>query len=265
MSGWPGMMEGLRSLVAPVMEGVRSVMGEPFHERLFLEVVGACVAGHLALFTHIKALSPRMPTAKAFALAYEVLVAPVFLYMAWKGWRAYQAFEFPISKDEQLGPLGLLDLLWSHPAMDRLCNFCQAFYVYDLFVAFAKEPAMIPHHVMMVGASRVAKMPYANYTAYFFAGIVELSNVPLRMVNIFRMMPSLREYKALALIEMLNMVVFALLFFFLRIFLWGYLSFTLTMSAEAHIRRGVIAKDLAVASRVGSVLLAGFTVMQAYW
>ena len=239
----------------PLAEPLAAILGEPFDLPLFLMIFGSCAAGILVLTA---LLSLRLPTGTAFKVSYEIVVFPIFVQLSVWGFHIWATTPMPIEERT-----GTLDLRWADPQFYYITNVTQAFYVFDLFVSLVKEPSMALHHVLMVVTARIGKVPYANYITYFFAGAVELSNVPLRVMNLHRHLPGLKD--ALPGLELLSMGLFAVSFFAMRIFWWTWLSWTLTVSAERYIAAGLFDEDMVLTSRVGTCALAAFTAMQYFW
>ena len=48
-----------------------------------------------------------------------------------------------------------------------------------------RQPEMVVHHVLMAGLSYLALEPMFNYFCVFFFGVIELSSIPLVIVDVF--------------------------------------------------------------------------------
>lgn len=68
-------------------------------------------------------------------------------------------------------------------------------------------------------------MPYGQSFAIYFYGIIELTNVPLTIVDIFKYFPHLA--KAYPLVNDMARYSFAVSFFVLRLSLWPYFLYSL--------------------------------------
>ena len=55
----------------------------------------------------------------------------------------------------------------------------------NLVIPSLYSPIMIGHHLGMVAAGFVGLMPFAQFYFPFFVGVVEVSSIPLAVVDIF--------------------------------------------------------------------------------
>jgi hypothetical protein len=59
-----------------------------------------------------------------------------------------------------------------------------------LFSSDLRDPAMIGHHFATASLAYCMLRPYAQYQCFYFSGIVEISNIPLTLVDLFKYFPS---------------------------------------------------------------------------
>eukprot|EP00967_Tisochrysis_lutea_P007849 scaffold9367_cov37-Tisochrysis_lutea.AAC.1 len=83
----------------------------------------------------------------------------------------YGRLHYPVEAGRQISLLILgFQLFWDVPM-----TFTSAMY----------DPVMLVHHVGMLGCAVVSFMPYVQYYVPFFGGAIELSSVPLVIIDIF--------------------------------------------------------------------------------
>lgn len=98
---------------------------------------------------------------------------------------------------------------------------------------------MIFHHLFATLSAIIAAYPYNQYYALYFYGVCELTNIPLTIVDIFKLFPQYKEkYEN---INVYSRYLFAVSFFTLRLFIWPFqsysiwkVSFILLEKGEAH-------------------------------
>eukprot|EP00968_Pinguiococcus_pyrenoidosus_P025028 scaffold5359_cov265-Pinguiococcus_pyrenoidosus.AAC.5 len=232
---------------------------QPEDAEFFVTVFAGSLASHVCLSTALY-LMCGLSLRQSYRVAYELVCIPAFLYLGVTGWRLWMDTEPPVVA---LNGTEVFNVSWGSPEFYVLVNAVESFYLFDFFVALVIDPTMTLHHVLMILMALVCKKKYCCYFVHFFGGICELSNVPLKVFNIFRILPDLK--RKMPTLEKLSMLVFGLMFYVLRIGWWGYASYQLVRSAEAHIAAGMFDSQAVAVSRFGSVSLAVFTVMQVFW
>ena len=120
---------------------------------------------------------------------------------------------------------------------------------------------MIAHHTIVTFVSPCLLYPYAQYFVVFFYGMIELTNIPLTFMDIFKYFKAFAEQYPL--LNQFTRFTFATSFIFLRLIcfpikVWPFLegSVQYIMSGEAH--------DSTIVSClvVGTVLM---TILQFMW
>jgi hypothetical protein len=138
----------------------------------------------------------------------------------------------------------------------------------DVVLALAlpeiREPALIVHHFLTMALAVLAlrPVPFAHYYDIFFAGVCELSNVPLAVMEAFKTMPAARPmYPRL---YQRASSLFTLSFVVLRLVYWPLVSWRFWAATLAALRAGVPHAD---ASALIFYLVANgcLTALQVGW
>ena len=79
-----------------------------------------------------------------------------------------------------------------------ICNFQFAYQLFNLVVAFAcggtlLTPQLNIHHVSTMAATWICLKPLGIYYACFFAGLPEMTNMPLAIMDFFKLFPAIKE------------------------------------------------------------------------
>ena len=85
------------------------------------------------------------------------------------------------------------------------------------------DPAMIGHHLVTGTLAYFMLHPYAQYQCFFFSGMVELSNIPLTLMDVFKYFPNLAN--AYPTLNSLSRTLFGITFIVLRLLIWPVLSY----------------------------------------
>jgi hypothetical protein len=132
-----------------------------------------------------------------------------------------------------------------------LCIFCK-----DL-----NDPAMIGHHAVTGFLAYFMLAPYAQYQTFFFSGIVEISNLPLTLMDIFKYFPELAN--AYPTINSLSRNSFGILFIILRLLIWPVLSYSFVKGSIELILNRKSHSNFVIGFFVFSNLF--LTGLQFYW
>jgi len=177
-----------------------------------------------------------MPWSKrAGFTAHLIVTLPVLTYLTWEGlylWLYYD--ESPDHRDRLLG---------EHAHSQHLTEFVVGMMmIWDIPTSFLtrelRNPAMIMHHIAMFMTGAVASgcisggQPLMAYYASFYFGAIELSSLPLLVVDIFH--PKHKDWNAyltrdgspkwLASANEVARVSFAVLFILVRTLWFPYVS-----------------------------------------
>ena len=105
---------------------------------------------------------------------------------------------------------------------------------HDLF-----DVSMIVHHILAFAFSLNILNPFGHYFVIFYFGIIELTNIPLTVMDVFKYFKEWKEKYPVA--NQITRIVFALSFIFLRLIMWPIRSVEwwvgcaeLLVSGKAH-------------------------------
>eukprot|EP00227_Mantoniella_beaufortii_P021222 CAMPEP_0197581964 /NCGR_PEP_ID=MMETSP1326-20131121/5320_1 /TAXON_ID=1155430 /ORGANISM="Genus nov. species nov., Strain RCC2288" /LENGTH=275 /DNA_ID=CAMNT_0043145955 /DNA_START=89 /DNA_END=916 /DNA_ORIENTATION=- len=184
-------------------------------------VVGTWLLGMTVAFLTLMPLShalfPKsLKKEGAFLLCFELVAAVPLAYCGFVGADAwlYRLDDFTDSAQRLYGTS-------PHAVRILQCNF--SFQAWDFFISFfhkeLRSPEMLAHHSLAAMLCYWAlTMPYMHYYAVYFMGVVEISSVPLVLVDICKYYPELqRRFPAL---DLGAKVAFGLLFLALRDVFW---------------------------------------------
>jgi len=229
----------------------------------------ACLSVHcVAHFIFARLCPPPLNREPGF-LAHQVvalLLMPLFAWLGCLGWLPLQISPstpedrifgtFPIS--EVLAPLiaGSL-LLWDIPT--------------SLLVPKLYARATMAHHVAFAVIGIISMYPYLQYYVPFFGGVIEMSSIPLAVVDVFHPKhPELetwaRQNACVGLLNAFCRVLFALLFVALRTIYFPWVVLTqmlpdlVSVLMQGHARMGMVAAVVFTLS-----LALGFMFLQLYW
>lgn len=136
-----------------------------------------------------------------------------------------------------------------------------------LIVPSLQDPLMLGHHVVMAAVAYVSAFHIPSAYCLFFFGVVELSSIPLAIVDFFhpqKGLPKLlEEYSILRTVNEISRITFALLFmvvravYFPRIVIFHLLPDVFTVWSKVTVEK--------VPLIVIVVSAVGLTILQLYW
>lgn len=135
----------------------------------------------------------------------------------------------------------------------QLWNIIAIFFVSDLF-----GYVMLGHHSFALVLSIFLTLPYSQWYAPFFLGIIELTNIPLTFVDIFRMFPEFEENSVGRALNSISKFLFTFSFFLIRLIIWPYQIYLLLKSLFNDIRYPTVLG-------VGLAMVLALTGLQYYW
>jgi hypothetical protein len=184
---------------------------------------------------------------------------------------------------EDHGSTPLDRILGPHPTPDLSELVMAMMFFWDIptgfFVKSLRNPAMVAHHIAMFATATLALGAWSDghpllgyYAAYYF-GAIEVSSIPLILVDLFH-----PKHKAwydyyrngptwLKRFNEANRVCFAILFLGARAISFPYVSFTFVIPDLWHVASlPVEQRIVSVYSLYGmGILNSFFSVLQLYW
>jgi len=125
--------------------------------------------------------------------------------------------------------------------------------------------ASLGHHVGMAVTAAIATRPFMLYYVPFFAGVVEISSIPLQVVDVFHPKHFI-EWASHPLLARLNSacrVAFAVLFLITRSLYFPIVVFGQLLPDLWHVASRY--KTETVWAAAAALLATGFTALQLYW
>ena len=201
--------------------------------------------------------------------AHQVIALPWVIYLTIEGGRAWfespplPGFDDPLSRTTIVHPTGQL--------LSQLA--AGAVLIWDTPTCFAvkslRNTEMIIHHILMAGAAyQVAVLPFMTYYASFFFGFIELSGIPLCIVDL--MHPKHKPWVAYAAarpwLEGINNAsrgLFVLGYFAVRIGMFPYYAFTGVIADAVALLRAETYPAVPLVTVI--FFAASLTAMQIYW
>ncbi|EOD11979.1 hypothetical protein EMIHUDRAFT_449548 [Emiliania huxleyi CCMP1516] len=128
-----------------------------------------------------------------------------------------------------------------------------------------RSAASVGHHVMMALACVIALQPYLLYYVPFFGGVIELSSIPLQVVDVLhpKHFVEWTDRPRVAQLNAACRVAFAALFLLTRTALFPFVVFGQVLPDLYHVASRD--PDERVGAAVGSALAVGFLLLQLYW
>lgn len=176
--------------------------------------------------------------------------------------------------------LGLVDYLAGLPELDQqqrlyaafpaAAKICMIQIAYQTFAILAalyagKRPLlsaeMIAHHAVTWTLGVLNLHPFVHYHIIFFGGVIELSNIPLTIMDVFKLFPRLQE--GLPLVYTLMRYSFCVFFLVLRVALWLYHGYQFHTDCIAGIQAGAVhSMTTVLINQIGNIFL---TFLQLFW
>lgn len=167
---------------------------------------------HFLLEPMVKKLLPRLSPDVAHLLTFELLSGLACTYLSTVGALLHYFSDSEPMEDKLFG---------FDPRSLHIAQFMTAYQLYDLLImAFVPRlftVAMLIHHVLSGLLGFIGLFNFAHGYASFFFGVIEISNVILTVVDIFKYTGLDRKY--LSTYTMVRML-FALTFAVFRLILW---------------------------------------------
>ena len=127
---------------------------------------------------------------------------------------------------------------------------------YDLY-----DTAMVFHHFIACFFSFVLLDPYAQFFVMFYYGIIELTNIPLTIMDIFKYFN--HWAKQFPLLNQVTRYTFAISFIFLRLICWPIKSWRFISGSIYLLYSGEAHDSTAVALLLISTI--AMTFLQFFW
>ena len=229
----------------------------------------ACLGGQLA-FSALFMVLPTGPWSRMPGfLGHQCVAFPLMFYMAYLGSAAFfTPSEAAVARSQTLDgrmhaedPTGLL-LSQIIVGMQLLWDIPTTILIKDLY-----SPLMLVHHVGMAVLAVVCLVSqFGQSYLPFFTGVVELSSIPLAIVDIFHPSKFGSYAEASACLGTLNLVcrlLFVLSFLAIRGLMFPFIAlFRATPDLLSLLASG---DDGWFAPALGLVIAAGFTGLQLHW
>lgn len=187
--------------------------------------LGGSIAATQILLTFIFSRLPFPWSKKPGFLAHQCIAFPVVCYAAWLGCGEWASIAGTVLTAEER-------VYGENPVGRYLSQFMFAqLLCWDiptgLIVPSMREGVMIVHHVLMMGMAYLG-LSMLGYYGVYFLGVVELSSIPLQIMNIFKPESVNELTKIHPLFNLLNEVsriLFAIAFILVRAVHFPYISF----------------------------------------
>jgi TLC domain len=236
----------------------------------------ACLASQCLCFVILRYLDANPSTAgpwsrRAGFTAHQLVTFPVLAYLTVEGLRLW-IYDTP-ETDVQGRMLDYND----HFHLSEFVLGMMAFWDLptSILTRELRQPAMLLHHIFMFWTAAVSmgfiseERPLMGYYAPFYFGAIELSSLPLLIVDIFH--PKHRDWHAwlthsdspkwLAKVNEVSRATFAVLFLLVRVIWFPYVSFFGVLRDVTQVQDG--------SAMLGLYLMASFNVffsgLQMYW
>ena len=134
----------------------------------------------------------REGTAASVLIAYQVTTLAGNVYLAAAGCQAWSAVETASAEDRLYLDLAYVRDHLLAPLRAHLLSDC---VLYVALPELRRAPMLLVHHLITGGLAVLATEPsaYCHYYIIFFAGVAEVSNVPLAFLELGRLLPLLPE------------------------------------------------------------------------
>jgi len=249
-------LEALRTGVAPVVAAF-----EPYNQYEHLDV--AYVVEGVALMylawaaaTLVCSVTPVFKNAPMYAAYCFVGMVPICM-LTYEG---LMSFHEPTPETVEGRTYDFYD------ASARICMIQIIYQVFGIGVAFIAQGTllstiMIVHHVCTLTLGFINLNPFVHYHIIFFGGVIELSNIPLSVMDIFKSFPELQD-----IAPALNNIcryLFAIFFLVLRVALWLTYGLRFHLDCIELLRTGTAHSNATVV--INQVLNLILTAMQLLW
>ena len=157
-------------------------------------------------------------------MAFQIVAGLCVIYLSGAGIIGYFSLfgvnEYErLSKDPWFGKSAFIENHLLYPMISyQGWNIVLCLFNKDLNDLF-----MILHHIATAVLAYFMLAPYAQYQCFFFSGIVEISNIPLTIMDIFKYFPDLA--KQYSTINSLSRTMFGISFIVLRLIIWPVLTY----------------------------------------
>eukprot|EP00045_Choanoeca_perplexa_P007939 m.72834 g.72834 ORF g.72834 m.72834 type:complete len:267 (+) comp14285_c0_seq2:872-1672(+) len=201
---------------------------------------------------------------KAGVMAFETIAGVCVTYLTIQGFVGW--FVDPTPIDKLYTPL---------PRAFEMSELMVAYQLYDLITMFIYKDlftiAMLVHHILAGILALNGLYNFMHGYCYFFFGLIEVTNIPLTIIDIFKHYPDLIKQYPNTYTAIRNF--FAISFILFRLIMWPIVSFEFWTATLTALSSGQIAK----ATRFGQPWLettaavtflvanAGLTFLQCLW
>jgi hypothetical protein len=134
-----------------------------------------------------------------------------------------------------------------------------------LLISSLRDPLMLTHHVVMALVAYIGAFRVPSYYCLFFFGVVELSSIPLVVVDMFHPQKGLPALLANPFLSSLNeacRIAFALLFLLVRAIYFPYIVFVWMVPDILEL---LPVSNMQWELRAVLLSAVGLTLLQLYW
>jgi len=228
----------------------------------------SCVVAQVILAYLFARVLPEGPWRKQPGfLAHQIIGFPIMIIVTALGFRAWF---FPDADEVAAAatPEGRIHSYYQ--TSDVLVSLLLGELVmWDIPMTFYKSlysVASMGHHVGMAITATIALKPYMMYYVPFFAGVIELSSIPLQIVDIChpKHFPEFTENPTIAAINGVARNLFAVFFLLTRTIYFPYVVLLQVLPDLWKVGIGAPALEV-VAALAGASLALAFTALQLFW
>ena len=147
-----------------------------------------------------------------------------------------------------------------------ICMIQIAYQTFGIIAGFIEQdvlfqPEMMGHHAVTMLLGFLNLHPYIHYQIIYFGGVIELSNIPLTVYDMFKHFPKLE--KRFPSIMAASKFTFALSYVVLRLILWLVNAYGFHVDSIAYLQSGTAHSVTTVLiNQTGNVFLTG---LQLFW
>ena len=207
-------VSGGRALAAPYIAAIDWILMACW--ALALGGTFALTAGAVELLCpSYRTLRGKNGTRTAYLIGYEASCLLSNFYLATAGAIAWFFLDLDAALHAEI-PFAVVHILY--PMLAHLISDLAI----AVFLPEVREPAIIVHHVLTLILGVLALSNFAHFYCIFFAGLCELSNVPLAVLEVFKLVPDMKALHPQLVVRARH--TFSLLFIPLRLIYWPLVS-----------------------------------------
>ncbi|KAL1505102.1 hypothetical protein AB1Y20_008861 [Prymnesium parvum] len=199
-------------------------------------------------------------------LSHQIIGLPLMVIITAIG---AAAWFFPSDEATQLSATPEGRVLGYYPTSDLLASIILGeLLLWDIpmtFVPSLYSTTTLAHHVGMAFVAVITEMPYLQHYVPFFGGLIELSSIPLQIVDVLHPKHFV-EWTSVPWVNRLNSgcrTSFAVLFILTRTFYFPYVVLAQVLPDLGHLAS--TNSDQLVWATIAGVFACSFTALQLYW